>query len=158
MTTNEQLYSQSHVGFRYIIEIDNDRLAAFTECTLPTIEWELEEIKEGGLNTYVHQLPGRRKSSRLTLKHGIGKSALFTWYMETVSEQFTPKNISITLLDVTGTGVAAWNIEQALPVKWSGPQLKSDSNSVAIQSLEFVCANVTVDDSPSISRAQQPEN
>lgn len=158
MAKNEQLYSQFHVGFRYIIEIDNNRLAAFTECTLPTIEWEMEEIKEGGLNTYTHQLPGRRKSSRLTLKHGIGKSKLLDWYKETIGEKFQPKDITVTLLDVTGQGVATWDIKHAFPVKWTGPQLKSDSNSVAIQSLEFVCADVTVDDNPSVSWTPPTDN
>lgn len=156
MANNEQLYSQSHIGFRYIIEINGARLAAFTECTLPTIEWELEEIKEGGLNTYVHQLPGRRKASRLTLKHGIGKSELLKWYIEAVGQKFNPRNITITLLDVTGEGVLTWDVKQAYPVKWTGPQLKSDSNTVAIQTLEFVCADVTVDDSPSVKR--EPPN
>lgn len=145
MQNNEQLYSQSHVAFRYVVEIDGDKLAAFTECELPQIEWELEEVKEGGLNSYVHQLPGRRKSARLTLKHGVGKGLLFEWYLDTLNENFKTKNITITLLDVTGERVATWDCRNAYPYKWGGPQLKADSNSVAIQTLGFVCADVFVD-------------
>ncbi|MEZ4611596.1 MAG: phage tail protein [Caldilineaceae bacterium] len=87
----QDLVAQSHVAFRYLVEIDGTRMAAFTECTLPSIEWEIEEVKEGGLNTYVHQLPGRRKGARLTLKHGIAKGVLLDWYLKTLSEQFETK-------------------------------------------------------------------
>jgi len=139
----QQLLAQSHVAFRYIVEIDNTRMAAFTECTLPTIEWEIEEVKEGGQNNFIHQLPGRRKASRLTLKHGVGKGLLLDWYIKALNGQFPAKNITITLLDFARKEVASWAIENAYPIKWTGPQLKSDSNAVAIQSLEFACGTVT---------------
>lgn len=139
----QKLLAQSHVAFRYVVEIDNTKMAAFTECTLPTIEWEIEEVKEGGLNTFVHQLPGRRKASRLTLKHGVGKGLLLDWYIKALSEEFSAKNITITLLNFAGKDVASWVINNAYPIKWTGPQLKSDSNAIAIQSLEFACGEVT---------------
>lgn len=138
----QDLIAQSHVAFRYLVEIDDTRMAAFTECTLPTIEWEVEEVKEGGLNTYVHQLPGRRKGARLTLKHGIAKGVLIDWYIQTLSEQFQTKHIRITLLNILEEPVAFWEMEAAYPVKWTGPQLKSDSNTIAIQSIEFVGGQV----------------
>ncbi len=137
-----QLLAQTHVAFRYIVEIGNTRMAAFTECTLPTIEWETEEVKEGGLNTYVHLLPGQRKAARVTLKHGIAKGVLADWYIATLGEKFIPKKITITLLDVAGNHVAAWIMNDAYPVRWTAPQLKSDSNAIAIQSIEFACGLV----------------
>jgi phage tail-like protein len=124
------------------VEIDGERMAAFTECVLPTIEWEIEEVREGGRNTFVHQLPGRRKSARLTLKHGVAKGILFDWYIETLSEKFKPKNITVRLLDITGKPVAAWIINDAVPIKWGNPQLRSDSNAIALVSLEFACGQV----------------
>ena len=145
MANAEQLLSQSHVAFRYVIEIDKKRQAAFTECNLPTVEWEIEEVKEGGVNTYIHQLPGRRKSSRLTLKHGLGKSVLFEWYLGTLNERFERKDITITLCDVAGKGVVTWIVNGAYPIKWVGPQLKADSNTIAIQTLEFACGEVLVE-------------
>ncbi len=145
MANAEKLITQSHVAFRYVVSIEKKKLAAFTECTLPTIEWEIEEVKEGGVNNYVHQLPGRRKASRLTLKHGLGKSTLFEWYLGTLNEKFEKKNITVTLCDAKGRGVVTWIINQAYPIKWTGPQLKADSNSVAIQTLEFACTEVMVE-------------
>jgi phage tail-like protein len=138
----QQLVAQAHVAFRYLVEIDETRMGAFTECTLPTIEWELEEVKEGGLNTLVHQLPGRRKAARLTLKHGVARGQLIDWYIQTLSEKFTPKKITVTLLDGASKPVAAWIMHDAIPVKWVGPQLRSDANTIAIQTLEFAGGQV----------------
>jgi phage tail-like protein len=37
-----------------------------------------------------------------------------------------------------------WDIEDAYPVKWVGPELQSGSNSVAIQTLELACGAINV--------------
>jgi len=142
---DEKLRAQAHPAFRFVVAINGVRFAAFTECTLPTIEWEIEEIKEGGLNTRTHPLRGRRKSARLTLKYGVCKDEFWTWYKDVMSEKFEPKNITIELLDVSGTQVAGWYVQAALPVKWTGPQLQAGSNTIAIQTLEFTCGEITLD-------------
>ncbi len=138
----QQLIAQTHVAFRYLVEIEKKRQGAFTECTLPTLEWELEEVKEGGLNTHVHQLPGRRKAARLTLKHGIARGELVDWYIQTLSEKFIPKEITVTLLDGASKPVASWTLHDAIPIKWVGPSLRSDANTIAIQTLEFAGGQV----------------
>jgi phage tail-like protein len=140
-----QLLAESHVAFRYVVEIGKQRMGVFTECDLPTIEWETEEVREGGLNTHVHVLPGRRKAARFTLKHGIGRGQLIEWYKKALENQFQARNVTIALQDVAGNIVATWVMNEAYPIKWTGPQLKADSNTVAIQSIEFACGQVTVD-------------
>jgi phage tail-like protein len=140
-----QLLAESHVAFRYVVEVDKKRIGVFTECELPTIEWETEEVQEGGLNTHVHILPGRRKAARFTLKQGIGKSQLVDWYRKALENQFVMHPVTIALQDITGKIVATWVMNDAYPIKWTGPQLKADSNAIAIQSIEFACGRVSVD-------------
>lgn len=142
--SDQDIRKQAIPAFRFVVEIDGENQAAFTEITLPTIEWETEEIKEGGLNTFTHVLPGRRKSARLTLKNGVGKSSILQWYMDSMSEQIKRKPITITLLDSEQNTVQVWELKDAYPVKWTGPQLKSDANTIAIQSIEFACGEVVV--------------
>lgn len=144
MPQNKQLLTQSHPAFRFIVDVDGERQAAFTECTLPSIEWESEEVKEGGLNTFVHLLPGMRKASRVTLKNGVGKSTLMEWYIQSLGKTAPRKALTIALLDSTGSPVVTWQVENAYPIKWSGPELKTGSTSVAIQSLELICGEVVV--------------
>ncbi len=141
----EQNYrDQAIPAFRFVVEVDGESQGAFTECTLPVVEWETEEVKEGGLNTYIHALPGRRKGARLTLKNGVGKSALLQWYKDTMNEKFTRKPITITLLDAAQNTIQVWELKEAYPVKWAGPQLKTDANAIAIHSVEFACGEVVV--------------
>ena len=145
MPDDEKIRKQTFPAFRFIINVDGKTQAAFTECTLPTIEWEIEEVKEGGLNTFTHQLPGQRKAGKITLKNGVGKSELVDWYLESMSESFKRKSVAVTLLDLTHQPVITWNLSDAYPVKWTGPALKSDANSVAIQSLDLACGEISVE-------------
>lgn len=144
-----QFARQSHAAFRFVVKIDGLTQAAFTECTLPTIEWDVEEVKEGGINTHVLQIPGRRKAARLTLKNGVGNSDLVDWCCRAMKEDYKTdkrKTVTVKLLDATTQNeVAVWTMEASLPVKWTAPQIQSDSNAVAIQTLEFVCGEVTVE-------------
>jgi phage tail-like protein len=108
------------------------------------VEWDAEEVKEGGLNTFTHMLPGRLKPARITLKNGIGKNKLLDWYVDSMNQKFTRKTVTISILDSYRKPIQTWNIKEACPVKLTGPDLRSDSNTIAIQSLEFLCGEVTV--------------
>ena len=48
------LTEQANPAFRFVVDVEGERQAAFTECVLPTLEWEVEEIKEGF--TFLHHL------------------------------------------------------------------------------------------------------
>src|SRR3989337_861794 len=139
MAEREQVRAFIHPSFRYLVDVGGESVAAFTECTLPTIEWEVEEVKEGGYNTSVHQLPSRRKAGKISLKNGVGKSSLIQWYFDVMKETYKRKPVTITLLDQTSKRLMSWNIQDALPIKWTGPQLKTDTSAIAIQTLDFVC-------------------
>jgi len=144
MPDEQKIRQQSFAAFRFIVDIEGKTQAAFTECTLPVVDWELEEVKEGGLNTFTHQLPGRRKAAKITLKNGVGKSELVDWFIQTMSEKFTRKAVAVSLLDLSSKPVITWNLADAYPVKWTGPQLQSDSTSIAIQTLDLACGEVSV--------------
>jgi len=144
MPIHSQLLTQSHPAFRFTVDVDGERQAAFTECTLPAVEWEAEEVKEGGLNAYTHLLPGMRKAARLTLKTGVRKTALLDLYIQSLGKTVSRKALTVSMLDSTGETVITWQIEEAYPIKWTGPELQTGSSSIAIQSLEFICGEVAV--------------
>jgi phage tail-like protein len=141
----DDLRQLANASFRFVVEVDAIPLGAFTECTLPTLELETEEIKEGGLNTYVHQLPGRRKASKVVLKNGVGiATEIMAWYLKSMRGEFSRRSVTITLLSPRFIPIMVWSIQDAYPNKWTGPNLKSDDNTVAIQALELVCGDITV--------------
>ncbi len=137
-------------SFRFIVTVNGAPHGVFTECSLPVIDWEFEPVKEGGLNTHIHTLIGRRKETRFTLKNGVGTSLLVSWYMSTMAEEFLTsstdlrRTVTITLLNSLKIPVMAWNISDAFPLKWTGPQLNTGENTVAVQTLEFAGGEVVV--------------
>src|SRR5918911_3537351 len=76
-------------AFQFHVEIDNHPIATFSECSGLEMSVKFEEVREGGLNEYVHKLPGRVEYGNLVLKHGYvpkaglamgqGRSAFFDW-------------------------------------------------------------------------------
>jgi phage tail-like protein len=136
-----------HASFRFVVEIGKGNEAfhgAFIECTLPVIDWDPYEVKEGGINSHSHQLPGRQKKSTVTFKNGLATGELVNWCIKTMGEEFKRLPVTITLLNSERKAVMIWSIADAYPIKWTGPQLKSDAAAVAIQTLELACGQVTV--------------
>jgi phage tail-like protein len=139
----EEIRKTSNPAFRFVVKLGDEAIAAFTECNLPVIEWEMEEVKEGGLNTFVHMLPGRRKRPTITLKNGVGLAQkMIDWYIAGMNEQFEYKNVTVDLLSTPGKKTMTWEITNCMPIKWTGPQLKSSDNTIAIQTLEMACGEI----------------
>jgi phage tail-like protein len=47
-------------------------------------------------------------------------------------------------MDQDGNRAVSWNFRDAYPVKWSGPELRGDSNSVAVESIELAHHGISV--------------
>jgi phage tail-like protein len=129
----------------YVEGGSNDALsqAVFTEVSGLEVEIEVTKIEEGGVNDHWHSLLGRAKVSDITLKNGImTDNSLWDWFREILEGRYIRRHVTITMVSqVPGTSgrgprnTHTWHFANALPVKWSGPQLKADSTALAIQSL-----------------------
>lgn len=125
--------------FRFHLEIDSVIVAGFSEVSGLTLETEVEERPEGGVNDHVHAFAKGTKSPRLILKHGITDSdALWRWHQEVVAGRIERQDGRILLLDYKGVEKWHWAFEKAYPVKWIGPDLKADSSAVAFETVELV--------------------
>jgi phage tail-like protein len=124
--------------FTVALEIDGVTQASFSECSGLTAEVEFEERREGGVNAFAHKLPRGTKYSNLVLKRGITDSDdLWRWHQGTIDGDIKEKSLSIALLDSSGNEQWRWNLERAVPVKWAGPDFKSEGSAVAIETLEL---------------------
>ena len=125
-------------AFKFYVEIGGITQAVFSECSGLEAEVEVFEYEEGGLNDYVHKLPGRVKYSDVTLKRGMASSdELWEWYKRALLGQIERKNISVTIYDSAGEQYRRWNFREACPIKWTGPDFKADENVAAIETLVF---------------------
>lgn len=139
---------EPHATFRFSVQIDGIDEAVFSECSLPDLEVDVEEQKEGGYNTGTHQLPGPVKASRITLKRGVTESnQLLNWYRDVASGNLSEaeRQVSVVMYDSTLSEIMRWNFVRAYPAKWSGPAFNTGENAVAIETLELVFAEVSLE-------------
>jgi phage tail-like protein len=136
MPTGQKPYP--YTSFRFNLEINGIIVAQVSEVSGLQIETETEPYEEGGENGFVYQLPKRTKYQHITLKRGITDlEEMWKWHQDVVKGKFQRKNGAIILMDVTGQEKWRWNFSQAFPVKWTGPDLKADSNTVAFETIEL---------------------
>jgi phage tail-like protein len=127
-----------HVGFHFKLDVGEQTVGYFTECSGLQVEYEVFEWPEGGQNDYVHKFRGRAKYANIVLKRGITSSvALLEWF-ESVRRGAERRDGSISMLDQTLSEVARWSFTGALPVKWQGPTFNASGNDVAVETLELV--------------------
>ena len=125
--------------YNFSLELDSSIAAQFSEVGGLDSTQDVVEYREGDQNLTVRKLPGLVKYSNITLKKGItvDNQALWDWRMKTTSgeiERF--KSIAIILMDDTQNPVVRWELTDAWPVKWTGPDLNASGNSVAIETIE----------------------
>lgn len=132
-------------SYRFIVQVNGAPYGVFTECEPPSISWETMSIKEGGQNGFVHQLLGRGTEGSMTLKNGVGTSLFFSWFMLVLHGKFTlpamklRRSVTVTLLNPLKIPMLVWHIQDAFPVEWQGPQLKTSENSIAVQTIKLAC-------------------
>jgi phage tail-like protein len=127
-----------YLSFRFLVEIQGLIVGGFSEVSGLQAETETEDIPEGGVNDYVHKLPKITKYPNITLKRGITDSdALWNWHQDVVKGIIKRKSGFIILLDGEGNEKWRWSFERAYPVKWTGPELRADGNTVAVESIEL---------------------
>jgi phage tail-like protein len=124
--------------FRYWVEIDGLLEGTFTECSGFKADREIIPFKEGGVNDYVHKLPGRTSFSDITLRKGVMFSIeLWKWFEEgMVTGKIKKRNITIIHHSSYFNIPARWyHIKGAYPAAWEGPNLRSDSSQLAVEAL-----------------------
>ncbi len=129
-----------YVRFNFLVEIEGLLVGGFTEVTGLQIETEVQDYREGGLNEYIHKLAGpTRYPSNLILKHGLTDiETLWSWHQDVTQGTIKRRNGTIYLLDNRRLPAMWWDFMEAYPVKWTGPELRADSNTVAVETVELV--------------------
>ena len=129
---------------------------AFTEVSGIDPHVDVEEVVEGGVNEYVHRLPGVTKHSNLVLKRGyvVESSALAQWASQTVGSTLgapiQTQTLNVNLLGPSGEPMVTWTFQNAWPVKWEVGNLDArETNNVLTQTLEISYTTVTFKNTPS---------
>ena len=129
---------EESVAVCFTFQIDSEDLGAFSGCDGLGCEFVMETREEGGNNGVIWQLPTRLKYSNIKLTRAVNKDSakIMTWFAGQ-AKGITRKTATIQAMTLNGTVIAKWSLVDVVPVKWSGPQLSSDSNKVATETIEF---------------------
>ena len=83
--------------------------------------------------------PGIEKYGNVTMKRGVfvNDDTFWNWRNEINMNTIKRRTVLIKLLNEKGAVTMQWQLVNAWPVKITGPNLKSDGNEVAIDTLEI---------------------
>ena len=120
-----------------------DRDTSFQEVSGINQGLDTESYAEGGENRFLYELPKRKKSSNLVLKRGLSgaSSPLVSWCRTTLEGDFSNaiklKEVSVSLLNPSGTIIRSWSFVNAYPLSWEADSFNSTKNEVAIENMEL---------------------
>jgi phage tail-like protein len=131
--------SETALGLRFTVTIDGQTsLGDWTKCEGLSVEFDIHEYKEGGINGWVWRLPGRAKYQNIKLTRPVTKStADVAKWLSTVKPAVSRTTAKIAVKDAAGEEVASWSLSGVYPVRWTGPTLDVGQNQAATEVLEL---------------------
>lgn len=133
--------------FHFLVDWAGARIG-FTEVTGLTIETEVIEYREGNSPEYNKiKMPGLRKFSNITMKRGVfaGDNDYYLWFDKVKLNTHERRDLTISLLNENHDPVVVWKVKSAWPVKIQSPDLKSDANEAAIESIEVAHEGLVIE-------------
>ena len=104
-----------------------------------SVEYDMEEYKEGGENRFTHKLPVRTKYADLVLKRGmLTNSDVLDWCLKAFRDRdFQASDLNVILMNEKSEPLRSWKIANAIPKKWQVSDLNANENSLVIETLEL---------------------
>lgn len=114
---------------------------SFTEVTGLVMEREKIEYRHSDSKDFNKiAMPGMVKNNNITLKRGKFEADFdYNAWLEEIADDRANKrrDVTIRLLNEKHKPVAAWTAARCFPVKVTAPDLKSDANEMAVESIEI---------------------
>lgn len=129
-------------GFYYKVEFSisqNKNDVRFQAVSGLSVEYDMEEFKEGGENRFTHKLPVRTKYADLVLKRGmLTDSTVMQWCFNAFrNREFKPADVNVILMNEQGEPLRTWKVAHAIPKKWLVSDLNANDNALVIETLEL---------------------
>lgn len=135
------------LGFRFTVKVDRiGDLGGWQTCTGLKVEFKSTEIRQGGDYLSSTYLPDKLVYPKVVLKRAVDAEStrkVQTWVNNAAHRWLsggrdTASTVTITLYDSSEKKVLSWELHNARPAAWSGPDLDATSSKVAIETLELV--------------------
>jgi phage tail-like protein len=144
------LFSYPPPAFYFSVSFNGSTTdSSFQEVSGLKVEWEMEELREGGQNRFAHKLPVRTKSSNVVLKRGavLFGSPLANWLGDCFQADFSSgpiktQDVIVQLLNAAGNPIVKWWVLRAYPLSWDHSTLSAMESNLLIETIELSCAFV----------------
>lgn len=132
-----------HKKFKFVVEIDSVKSAAFQKCSEISVEVAKVEIREGGALIPVKE-PGLVTVADVTLERGATDNQdLWDWFAQVANLAantglVTPeykRNLDIVQQDRDGTVLRRWRLLNAWPTKFVGGAWDNEANENTMESV-----------------------
>jgi phage tail-like protein len=124
-------------GFRFLVEIEGITSGGFTRVKGLSRELKVESYREGGVNEYEHKLVTQATQPVVVLERGLALEDLWKWAMAAADGDIKRKTVWVRLQNEGGERMWSWQIEYAIPVKWTASDLDANASPVVMESLEL---------------------
>lgn len=124
-------------GFRFLLEIEGITSGGFTRVKGLSREVKYESYREGGVIEYEHKLITQVSYPVVVLERGLALDDLWKWALAAADGEVRRRTIRIRLQNEANEKMWAWQIEYALPVKWSASDLDAQTSPVVMETLEL---------------------
>jgi phage tail-like protein len=126
-------------NFRFRVEIDGIQQANYIECTGLGSSIEVVPYREGTDPKTVRMLSGATTFSKIKLKWGATPNMdMYNWYRSGIDGAVSRRNISIILINEAGEDEMRWNLSNAWPCAYEGPELNALTADTAYESMTLV--------------------
>ena len=139
--------TDASVGFKgelpssssFIFEVDGVQIGMFAQVSGLELKVDVITYEEGGVNGFVHKLPGRMTWPHIVLRRGVCDSdALFSWTAKTSGPAFEANGNklarstgAITAIGSDGGRLRAWELQQVFAVRLDRAALRHRHRAVA---------------------------
>lgn len=124
-----------------------DNTVSFQEISGLETETQPIEYRHGDSKIFsTIKMPGIAKTGNVTLKKGVfvKDNNFWKWYDAIKMNTIKRETVTIQLLDEKGAPTMTWTLSNAWPTKISSPDLKSDANEVAVETMELAHEGIVI--------------
>jgi phage tail-like protein len=134
--------TQEYPAARFHFQVDwGGAKMSFSEVTGLVMEREVIEYRQSDSKDFSKiKMPGLQKLHNIILKRGVFENDFdyYTWWEEISNDRAGGRrDVTIRLLNEKHEPIMAWTAKRCFPVKIVAPDLKSDANEPAIETLEI---------------------
>jgi phage tail-like protein len=134
--------------FYFVVKLGSqDNTVSFQEVSGLETETQPIEYRHGDSKIFsTIKMPGIAKTGNVTLKKGVfvKDNNFWKWYDAIKMNTIKRETVTIQLLDEKGAPTMTWTLSNAWPTKISSPDLKSDANEVAVETMELAHEGIVI--------------